>query len=79
MFSSTLTQSEWKNARVIDQGLEDEIRTLKQQPGKAVSIQGSASIVQALGRADLIDEYRLYVHPVLLGDGKPSSRTEPTA
>ncbi len=71
VFSRTLTQSEWKNARVIDQGLEDEIRTLKQQPGKAVSIQGSASIVQALGRADLIDEYRLYVHPVLLGDGKP--------
>lgn len=50
--------------------LEDEIRTLKKQPGKAVSIQGSANIVQALARADLIDEYRLCVHPVLLRDGK---------
>ena len=71
VFSKTLTSSEWNNTRIIHDGLEDEIRSLKQQPGKAVNIQGSASIVQALARADLIDEYRLYVHPVLLGDGKP--------
>ena len=71
VFSRTLKRSEWKNTRVIDEGLEDEIRSLKAQPGKAVSIQGSASIVQALARADLIDEYRLYLHPVLLGSGKP--------
>jgi dihydrofolate reductase len=71
VFSTTLGRSEWNNTRVIETGLEDEIRSLKQQSGKAVNIQGSASIVQALGRADLIDEYRLYVHPVLLGAGKP--------
>jgi dihydrofolate reductase len=71
VFSKTLERSEWINTRVVGEGLEDEIRRLTQQPGKAVSIQGSASIVQALARADLIDEYRLYVHPVLLGDGKP--------
>jgi dihydrofolate reductase len=70
VFSKTLKTSEWNNTRVVADGLEDEIRELKQQPGKAVNIQGSASIVQALGRADLIDEYHLYVHPVLLGDGK---------
>jgi dihydrofolate reductase len=71
VFSKTLKRSEWNNTRVTDAGLEDEIRRLKKQPGKAVSIQGSASVVQALARADLIDEYHLYVHPVLLGDGKP--------
>lgn len=71
VFSKTLKQSDWNNTRVIDDGLEDEIRTLKRQPGKAVNVQGSASIVQALERADLIDEYHLYVHPVLLGEGKP--------
>jgi dihydrofolate reductase len=71
VFSRTLEAPEWNNTKVVDGGLEDEIRRLKRQPGKAVSIQGSASIVQALERADLIDEYRLYVHPVLLGDGKP--------
>jgi len=74
VFSKTLEKSEWNNTRIVDDGLEDEIRRLKKQPGNAVSIQGSASIVQALGRADLIDEYRLYVHPVLLGDGKPLFR-----
>jgi dihydrofolate reductase len=71
VFSKTLKGSEWNNTRVVGEGLEDEIRRLKEQPGKAVNIQGSASIVQALARADLIDEYHLYVHPVLLGDGKP--------
>jgi dihydrofolate reductase len=71
VFSKTLKGSEWNNTRVVGEGLEDEIRRLKEQPGRAVNIQGSASIVQALARADLIDEYHLYVHPVLLGDGKP--------
>jgi dihydrofolate reductase len=71
VFSTTLKGSEWNNTQVFAGGLEDEIRRLKKQPGKAISIQGSASIVQALERADLIDEYRLYVHPVLLGNGKP--------
>ena len=71
VFSKTLKSSDWNNTRVADGGLEDEIRSLKKQPGKAINIQGSASVVQALARADLIDEYHLYVHPVLLGDGKP--------
>jgi dihydrofolate reductase len=71
VFSRTLEKSEWNNTQVVHGGLEDEIRRLKKKPGKAVSIQGSASIVQALERVDLIDEYHLYVHPVLLGDGKP--------
>jgi dihydrofolate reductase len=71
VFSRTLEGSEWSNTRVVGDGLEDEIRALRRQPGKAVGIQGSASIVQALGRADLVDEYRLFVHPVMLGGGTP--------
>ncbi|HEX6568467.1 MAG TPA: dihydrofolate reductase family protein [Acidimicrobiales bacterium] len=71
VFSTTIEKAEWNNTRVVGDGLEDEIRRLKKEPGRAISIQGSASVVQALTRADLVDEYRLYVHPVLLGDGKP--------
>jgi dihydrofolate reductase len=71
VFSTTLPEQEWKNTRVLRGGLEDEVRRLRAAPGKAVNIQGSASIVRALQRADLIDEYHLYVHPVLLGAGKP--------
>jgi dihydrofolate reductase len=70
VFSRTLDSPEWANTRVVGDGLEDEIRGLKEQPGKAIGIQGSASVVQALARADLVDEYQLYVHPVLLGAGK---------
>lgn len=76
VFSTTLKESSWKNTRVVDHGLDEEIKRLKHVPGKAVNIQGSASIVGALQRADLIDEYILYVHPVILGDGKPLFATE---
>lgn len=71
VFSTTLNGSDWGNTRIVRDGLEDEIRRLRKEPGNVANIQGSASVVQALGRADLIDEYRLYVHPVLLGAGKP--------
>ena len=70
VFSTTLEQPEWENTRVVAGGVEDEIRRLKREAGGAMAVQGSASIVAALSHADLIDEYRLYVHPVLLGDGK---------
>jgi dihydrofolate reductase len=71
VFSRTLRDPDWSGTRVVGEGLEDEIKKLKAEPGKAIGVQGSASIVQALARADLIDEYHLYVHPVLLGEGKP--------
>lgn len=71
VFSTTLTDPNWAGTRVVTEGVEDEIRRLKAEPGTAISVQGSASIVHALARADLVDEYRLYVHPVLLGNGKP--------
>lgn len=70
VFSTTLGDAGWSNTRVVAGGVEDEIRRLKKEPGRAICVQGSASIVHALARADLVDEYRLYQHPVLLGDGK---------
>jgi dihydrofolate reductase len=71
VFSTTLGEPAWANTRVVADGLEDEIRRLKAEPGRAIGVQGSASVVQALVAADLVDEYRLYLHPVLLGAGKP--------
>jgi dihydrofolate reductase len=70
VFSATMTEPKWANTHVVAGELEDEIRQLKREPGKAMLVQGSASIVHALGQADLVDEYHLYVHPVLLGEGK---------
>jgi dihydrofolate reductase len=70
VFSTTVTEPKWANTRVVAGGLEGEVRRLKREPGQAILVQGSASIVNALAQADLVDKYRLYVHPVLLGEGK---------
>lgn len=74
VFSTTLARPGWAGTRVVAEGVEAEVRRLKDEPGSAMLVQGSASIVQALSRADLIDEYRLYLHPVLLGEGTPLFR-----
>ena len=71
VFSTTLDEPKWSGTRVAGGGLEDEIRRLRAEPGSAMLVQGSASVVQALAHADLVDEYRLFVHPVLLGAGIP--------
>jgi dihydrofolate reductase len=60
----------WSNTRMVSAEPAEEVRRLKSQPGRSISVQGSASIVQALQAADAVDEYRLYLHPVLLGAGK---------
>jgi uncharacterized protein YndB with AHSA1/START domain/dihydrofolate reductase len=70
VISTTLPQATWKNTRLIREGLEQALIAMKRESGKAISVQGSASVVQALARTNLVDEYRLYLHPVLLGAGK---------
>jgi dihydrofolate reductase len=49
----------------------EELNKLKDQSGKNIVLMGSASIFQQLSDLGLIDEYRLFVHPVVLGSGKP--------
>ena len=71
VFSRTLQSPEWSNSRVVKDNIGDEIAMLKAEPGKDLMIQGSASIVQQLTNLGLIDEYRLLVHPIVLGSGKP--------
>lgn len=59
----------WTHARVIRGDLVEEMNRLKQEPGKDLIAHGGASFAQSLARAGLIDEYRLLVHPVALGQG----------
>jgi len=68
--STTLKQLDWNNSRLIKGSLPDEISKLKQQSGKNILVNGSATLVHSLMQHDLIDEYRLLVYPVVLGDGK---------
>lgn len=71
VFSKSLERVEWKNSRVVKEDVEDEISKLKQESGReGIVIFGSASIVQALTRANLIDEYQFYLYPIILSRGK---------
>jgi dihydrofolate reductase len=61
----------WREARVASGPLADEIARLKREDGKPIFALGGATFAQSLVGADLVDEYRLVVHPVALGRGKP--------
>ncbi len=63
-------QAQWNNSMVIEKNVVEEIAKLKQQPGKDILIEGSATLVKSLAQAGLIDEYKLMVHPVIAGNGK---------
>jgi dihydrofolate reductase len=71
VFSKTLPDANWNNSRVARGDLAEEISTLREEPGGDIVAWGGASFVQALSRAGLVDEYRLVVTPVALGDGLP--------
>ncbi len=67
--STTLQQLEW-NASLIEGDVPAAVTKLKQQPGQDILIYGSGELVRTLTEHDLIDEYRLMVHPVVVGSGK---------
>jgi len=69
VFSKTLKSVVWENTRLINSDVEKNILELKSMAGKDMLILGSGSIVSALTAADLIDEYRIFICPVLLGAG----------
>lgn len=71
VFSRTLDQVEWTNSMLIKDEIAAEIEKLKQQPGKDIIVIGSASLTHGLIRLGLIDEYRINVNPVVLGNGVP--------
>jgi dihydrofolate reductase len=71
VFSTTLEKVEWHNSRLVRNNIAEEIAKMKQAPGKDMVIFGSGTIVSALTRSGMIDEYRIFVNPVVLGSGKP--------
>ncbi|MDQ6866235.1 MAG: dihydrofolate reductase family protein [Thermoproteota archaeon] len=71
VFSKTLQEVKWNNSRLVKENIAEEISKMKQQPGKDMVIFGSGSIVSTFMQLGLIDEYRILVNPVVLGNGKP--------
>ena len=68
VLSKTMGEVTWKNTRIVRD--VEEIRKLKQQPGKDMHAVGGATLVSSLMNLGLIDELRLVVHPIVLGGGK---------
>jgi len=69
VFSRTLERADW-NTSVVRDVIAEEIQELKAQPGGDL-VLGGADLAAAFMRHDLIDEYRPYVHPIVIGQGKP--------
>jgi dihydrofolate reductase len=68
--SATLTEPAWANTTVISGDLAAEVARIKDRYQGDILVAGSATLVQALTELGLVDEYRLMVHPVVLGTGK---------
>jgi dihydrofolate reductase len=70
VISSTMKKAEWNNSTVLKGDVAAEVAKLKQSVDGDIVVHGSARLVQALIEHDLVDELRLMVFPVILGEGK---------
>jgi dihydrofolate reductase len=60
----------WRNSTLINKDVVNEVRKLKEQPGKNILVDGSSVLIRTLIENDLVDEYVLHVYPLVLGAGK---------
>ena len=70
VFSTTMKDVK-PGAEIIRENMEEEVKKIKNQPGKDIWLFGGASLTSSLLNAGLIDEIGMAVHPILLGSGKP--------
>ncbi|TAL29568.1 MAG: dihydrofolate reductase [Spirochaetes bacterium] len=70
VFSTTLKSAGWNNSSIVRDVTKEGIRSLKNMPGKDLVIFGSGGLVASLAQIDMIDEFRLMVNPVVVGEGK---------
>jgi dihydrofolate reductase len=70
VFSKTLKNTAWDSAQLANKPLEEAVKELRHQSGKAVFI-GSRSLIVQLANLNLIDEYQLCIHPVIAAQGLP--------
>lgn len=69
--STTLkSASAWRNSTLISDNVVEQVRQLKEQPGKDILTDGSSVLVHTLIENELVDEYALHVYPLVLGSGK---------
>jgi dihydrofolate reductase len=72
--SRTLGEVTWNNSTLIEGDVGRAVAELKKQPGGAIQVTGSGDLIQTLMEHDLVDEYQLWVFPVVLGRGQAALR-----
>jgi dihydrofolate reductase len=70
VFTKTLNKSEWVNTELAKGDLKDEVTKLKYPKGKDILVYGGASLDSSLIKENLIDEFYLFVNPIVMGNGK---------
>jgi dihydrofolate reductase len=68
--STTLERVDWNNSTLISGDVAEYVATLKSQDGPEIQVHGSPGLLQTLLEHDLIDEYRMWIFPLMLGIGK---------
>jgi dihydrofolate reductase len=71
VFSRTMRSAEWRNTRVISDKVAEEVQDLKELTGRDIAIFGSNNLTVALTEMGLVDEFRIMINPILLGQGTP--------
>ncbi len=70
VISSTLTDPQWQNTSVLSGDPAEKVTALKEKPGRDIVVTGSITLCHTLIEAGLVDEYRLFVYPVVQGRGR---------
>jgi dihydrofolate reductase len=71
VFSKTLNKAGWENTKLVKDNFVEEVSKLKHEAGKDVAIFGSSDLAVTFIEHGLIDEFRIMVNPIVLGNGKP--------
>jgi len=76
VFSNTLQDAGWQNTSIVNDPVVETIRRLKKENGKDIQVVGGAKLAATVIDAGLVDEYRLNIHPAIIGSGKSFFRDQ---